>query len=107
MRKHLVMLSLVAVLALAAGFGFAGSNVGMRINVPFDFYAGDQQLPAGEYTFSMDSGLAATGSNVIVRSGNGTGMCLLLTRPGTDETASRLLFNRYDNRKSDRSHVVL
>ena len=70
----------------------------MRINVPFDFYAGDQQLPAGEYTFSMESGLVATGSKVVVQSPNGEGLFFLMTRPGTDETASRLLFNKYDNR---------
>ena len=98
MRKHLVILSLIAVLALAAGFGFAGSNVGMHVNIPFDFYAGDQQLPAGEYAFSMESGFAATGSKVVVQSANGEGLFFLITRPGTDETASRLLFNKYDNR---------
>ena len=98
MRHYLVILTLVAVLAIAAGFGFSGSSVGMRINVPFDFYAGDQQLPAGEYTFLMESGLAATGSKVVVRSPNGEGLFFLITRPGRDETASRLLFNKYGSR---------
>ncbi len=98
MRHSLMILSLVAVMAIAAGFGFAGSIAGMRISVPFDFYAGDQQLPAGEYTFSMESGLVATGSKVVVQSPNGKGLFFLMTRPGTDKTASRLLFNKYDNR---------
>jgi hypothetical protein len=98
MRNKMVVLSLVAALALTASAGFAGANVGMRINIPFDFYAGDQSLPAGEYTFAMESGLVATGSKVTVHSQKGTGLCFLITRPGTDEGASRLLFNRYGNK---------
>jgi hypothetical protein len=97
MRKNIVILSLVAVLALTASAGFAGGTVGMRINIPFNFYAGDEQLPAGEYTFAMESGRDATGSQVTVHSKDGKGLCFLLARPGTDETASRLMFNKYGN----------
>jgi hypothetical protein len=98
MRNNLVVLSLAAVLALTAGFGFAGANAGMRISVPFDFYAGDRQFSAGEYTFAMESGLEATGSLVAVRAKDGTGICFLVTRPGTDESTSRLLFNKYGDK---------
>jgi hypothetical protein len=97
MRKNIVVLSLVAVLTLMACTGFAGANVGMRIHVPFDFYAGEEQLPAGEYTFAMEPGLVATGSQVTVHSKDGKGLCFLLAQPGTDETASRLMFNKYGN----------
>ena len=98
MRHHLALLSLVAVLALTAAIAYAAANVGMRITVPFDFYAGDQILPAGEYAFAMESGLAATGSQVTIQAKDGKGICILLARPDTDEAASRLLFAKYGDK---------
>jgi hypothetical protein len=95
MRKNLVVLSLVAAFTLIASFGFAGSRAAMRITVPFDFYAGNQQLPAGEYTFEMASGLTQTGSLVTIRTQKGVGMCMLVTHPGKDAIDSKLLFNKY------------
>jgi hypothetical protein len=97
MKNNLVILSLVAVFTLFAGFGFAGTAT-MRISVPFDFYAGDQQLPAGEYTFQMGSPLAQTASVVTVRAKGGTGLCILATQPGTDAADAKLLFNKYGNK---------
>jgi hypothetical protein len=97
MRNNLVILSLVAVCTLFAGFGFAGQAT-MRISVPFDFYAGDQQLPAGEYTFQMGSPLAHTASVVTVRQKEGMGLCVLLTQPGTDTADAKLRFNKYGNK---------
>jgi len=97
MKNNLVILSLVAVFTLFAGFGFAGTAT-MRISIPFDFYAGDQQLPAGEYTFQMGSPLAQTSSVVTVRAKGGAGLCILATQPGTDAADAKLLFNKYGNR---------
>jgi hypothetical protein len=98
MRKNLVVLSLVAAFTLMASFGFAGSGTAMRITVPFDFYAGNEQLPAGDYTFEMASGITQTGSLVTIRTQKGVGMCMLITRPGTDAADSKLLFNKYGDR---------
>ena len=98
MRKNLVVLSLVAAFTLMASFGFAGSGTAMRITVPFDFYAGNEQLPAGDYTFEMASGITQTGSLVTIRTQKGTGMCMLVTRPGTDAIDSKLLFNKYGDK---------
>jgi len=98
MRNNLVVLSLVAAFTLMASFGFAGSGAVMRITVPFDFYAGSEQLPAGEYTFEMASGIEKTGSLVTIRTQKGVGMCMLVTRPGTDAIDSKLLFNKYGNK---------
>jgi hypothetical protein len=98
MKNNMVILSLVLVLALMASVGVAGASELMRIHVPFDFYAGNQQVPAGDYTFSMESSLSATGSRVKINSKDGEGICLLLTQPGQDESTSRLLFNKYGNK---------
>jgi hypothetical protein len=95
MRKYLVVLSLVAAFSLIASMGFAGSGTAMRITVPFDFYAGSQQLPAGDYTFEMASGIAQTGSLVTIRTRKGVGMCMLVTQPGTGGLDGKLLFNKY------------
>jgi hypothetical protein len=93
MKKNLVILTLVAAFTFA-NFGFAGAGTTMRISVPFDFYAGNEQLPAGEYAFAMGS----ESSTVTVRTKEGTGICILLAKPGTDTTADRLLFNSYWNK---------
>jgi hypothetical protein len=98
MRKNLVVLSMLAAFTLMASFGSAGSGAAMRITVPFDFYAGSQQLPAGEYTFEMASGITQTGSLVTIRTQKGEGMCMLVTHPGQDATDSKLLFNRYGDK---------
>lgn len=97
MRKNLVVLSLVVAFTLMASFSFAGSGAAMRITVPFDFYAGNQQLPAGDYTFEMASGITQTGSLVTVRTREGVGICMLVTQPGNDAINSKLLFNKYGN----------
>jgi hypothetical protein len=93
MKKNLVILTLVAAFTLAS-FGFAGADTTMRISVPFDFYAGNEQLPAGEYTFAMGS----DSSIVTVRAKEGTGICILLAKSGTDAATDRLLFNKYGNK---------
>jgi hypothetical protein len=98
MKKNLVVLSLVAAFTLMTSFAFAGSGAAMRINVPFDFYAGSQQMPAGEYTFEMASGITQTGSLVTIRTHKGVGMCMLVTHPGQDAIDSKLLFNKYGDK---------
>jgi hypothetical protein len=95
MRKNLVVLSLVAALTLMASIGFAGLRTAMRITVPFDFYAEGKQLPAGDYTFEMASGIMPTGNLVTIRTPEGKGICMLVTRPGTDAIDGKLQFNKY------------
>ena len=91
MKKDLVVLTLVAAFTFTS-FGFAGAT--MRISVPFNFYAGNEQLPAGEYTFA----LGPESSMVTVRDKEGAGICILLAMPETDAAADRLLFNKYGDK---------
>jgi hypothetical protein len=94
MKKNLVILTLVVAFTLT-GFGFAGASANtMRISVPFDFYAGNEQLPAGEYTFAVGSNF----STVTIRTMDGTGLCFLLAKTGTNTAEDRLLFNKYGNK---------
>lgn len=101
MKNNLVVLSLVAAFILTASFGMAGTGVVMTINVPFDFYAGDQKLPAGEYRFEMGSGFLPTAAVVTVRAKDGTGIWVMATQAGTDESASlnQLSFNQYGDKQ--------
>jgi hypothetical protein len=97
MKRNLLAFSLVASLAFIACSAFSDAPT-MRVNVPFDFYAGNEQLPAGEYTFEMESGLVQTGSKVTIRTNGGAGICFLLTMPETDASSAKLLFNKYGNK---------
>ena len=100
MKNNLVVLSLVAVFTLMASFGFAGTGIGMSLNVPFDFYAGDQKLPAGEYTFEMGSGFLPTAAVLTVRAKDGTGIWIMTTQAGTDKNAANeVSFNQYGDKQ--------
>jgi hypothetical protein len=101
MKNNLVVLSLVAAFTLLSSFAFAGTGVGMRISVPFDFYLGDQKLPAGEYDFDMGSGFLPTAAVVTVRAKNGTGIWVMATQAGTnqDASANQLSFNQYGDKQ--------
>lgn len=98
MRKNLRVLSFVAVCTLFSSFALAGPGATLRINVPFDFYAGNQQLPAGNYVFEMGSGSVDRAPIVKVSTKNGEGICMLVTLPGTGDADERLLFNKYGNK---------
>jgi hypothetical protein len=97
MKSNLMILSLLVAFTLMASFGFAGTAA-MRVTIPFDFYAGSQQLPAGDYTFQIGSSLVPTASQVTVRTQKGAGICVLLTNSGTDAGSGKLLFNKYGNK---------
>jgi len=96
MKHNLVSLSMVGVLALTAGFGFAGSNIQMHVNVPFSFYAGEQQLAAGEYLVEMESGNLPSEKIVTLRAQNGNGVCVLAAQPETktDPSLNQLQFKK-------------
>jgi hypothetical protein len=97
MKKNLVVLSMIAIFGMMAGFAFSGAGVEMRINVPFAFYMGDQLFPAGVYHFNMEHGNFATASHVNVWAPKGADNRLLMTAAGTDKntTANQLVFNKY------------
>ncbi len=100
MRNNLVVLSLVAAFTLMTSFAFAGAVATMHVSVPFDFYAGEQQLPAGEYIFEMGSSYLPTGGSVTVRTSGGAGIVMMLTRAGTEKNldSNHLLFNKYGDK---------
>ncbi len=90
MTRNLILFG-VAIFGLMGGFAFAGAGLAMHANIPYDFYLENHCLPAGEYTFEMNSGSAS----VIVRSKDGKGIRLLATRPDVDSSTAQLTFNLY------------
>jgi hypothetical protein len=96
MRKTMVLGTVLA-LTLMAGFAFAGTGIGMSVNIPFDFYAGTQLMPAGEYKFEMGPLSGGSESSVIMRTKDGTGVSILLTRPDgkAGSLTNHLRFNQY------------
>jgi hypothetical protein len=98
MKKNLVVLSFVVACTLFSSFALAGSGATLRINVPFDFYAGNQQLSAGEYVFEMGSGPIDSASLVKISTKDGAGICMLVTVPGSDNSDGKLFFHKYGNR---------
>ena len=97
MKKSFVLLSVVAAFSLMASVTIAYAAVVMRVDVPFDFYLGDQLLPAGEYQFNMDSSNGAAAPSIMVQSTNGQGIGMLAALPGVhaDRATNQLRFNQY------------
>ena len=82
MKNYLRRLAALALFAVAlAGAAWAQDNTHLvRFNIPFDFYAGGQLLPAGEYTISVNMveheitiGQKATGSRSFLLGSAGAG----------------------------------
>ena len=98
MKKTFMFLSFVVVLTAMATVASAGSALVLRGEVPFDFYVGDQMLPAGEYHFEMGRVGDATTSSITVRTKDGKVAAFVTTRPGARQgmTPSQLSFSSHN-----------
>jgi len=101
MKKITLILTSIAVLLVLTLGASAGSVTRLRANVPFAFYVGTEQLPAGEYIFEIGSigPAAATSTLVRVLDQDGKTTTLIQTMPGADSRMNddHLHFNRYGN----------
>ena len=73
-----------ALLLPVLGTGPAQAQVdeSVKANVPFDFYAGTRQMPAGTYFFKID----AESSNVLISDQEGHGMFLMRNDIGNSQS---------------------
>jgi len=100
MRKTSIV---VAALLLSATCLLAGPTTKIRANVPFDFYVGEEQLPAGTYVFEMRAiGFGSSSSSAVaVYRQDGTVAVTLSTIPSGWEyrrmADGHLHFSRYTN----------
>lgn len=91
----------VAALLLSATCLLAGPTTKIRANVPFDFYVGEEQLPAGNYVFEMRAiGFGSSSSSAVaVYRQDGTLAVTLSTIPSGWEyrrmADGHLHFSRY------------
>ncbi|HKN76524.1 MAG TPA: hypothetical protein VJW94_15195 [Candidatus Acidoferrum sp.] len=92
--RALVMAAVMALTAMATT-RVAQAQGTMRVNVPFDFAAGNKTLPAGEYSVKI----SPTDSRVLLIQSEDTTASMFI---GTNavvanepQTESKLIFNRY------------
>ena|SRR5690348_13876203 len=95
MKTRLIVCALMAAFALG-GHSFAQSQADAteKANVPFDFYAGDQKLPAGTYSIGID--LEDKTISLTDESGNKR-MFLMGTPDGDGDERSELVFAHSGN----------
>ena len=98
MKKTLVLLSFVAVLATMTALATAGSAIVLHGKIPFDFYVGEQMLPSGQYDFEMGGVRGSTTSSITVREKDGTVVAFVTTRPGDSLNADSTQL-KFENRR--------
>jgi hypothetical protein len=90
MKRALVMA--ICLMAFLGSMAFAGSAP-VRVNIPFEFHAGDVLMPAGEYVIDI-----STASNVKVRSLDGGDSVFVCTNRAlslNNVPSYSVSFNRY------------
>jgi hypothetical protein len=98
MKKYAWMLfvALSLVISSASSFGSAQIEGVIRVNVPFTFYVGNSELPAGEYTIRRV--LAANPDVLEIRSADSKTAVLVLGRPNQSTSTpskTQLIFKKY------------
>ncbi len=101
MKKTLVVMVFLTVIALGTVLtAQAQTSTKLFVTVPFEFHAGDQVLPAGNYTIETPplGGHAATGSKMVITSKDGSVYLGLMAMAGDGrigKPAYSVTFNRY------------
>ena len=91
------MAGMMALIAMATT-QVAQAQDRLAVNVPFDFMAGNTQLPAGEYTVQVS---APTHSIILISRKDSTTSAFINTNPAVSsqpQSESKLVFNRYGDR---------
>ncbi len=100
MKKHACMIVAALSLMIGAASSFASPQIEgqIKVNVPFTFYVGNTQMPAGEYTIRPV--LPSNPELLELRSAEGKTAVLILGRPAqstTVPTKTELIFKTYGN----------
>jgi hypothetical protein len=97
MNRTLVVIVALTVL-LIGSVASVSAFPRLRVNIPFDFHAGNQIIPAGEYLMEFRSaGASATGSTLYILNRDRVVVHIMPAVPGTRThvTDNFVLFNRY------------
>lgn len=95
--RALVMAGMMALTAMATT-RVAQAQDPLAVNIPFDFMAGNTQLPAGEYTVKVSG---PTNTVILVSRKDSTVSAFMNTNAAVSvepQSQSKLIFNRYGNR---------
>jgi hypothetical protein len=98
MKTRALVIAGVTALVMFATTRVAQAQQPLVVNVPFDFVAGNTQLPAGEYTVEVS---APTHSLILVSRKDSTASAFINTNAAvssTPQAESKLIFNRYGDR---------
>jgi hypothetical protein len=100
MKKYACMLVAALSLVIGAASGFASPQITdeIKVSVPFTFYVGNTQLPAGDYSISR---VIPDNPNLLeLRSADGKTAVLLFGQPvqsPTTPSKTELIFKNYGN----------
>jgi hypothetical protein len=98
MKKRLMVLAAVMTLTVMASARVAQAQQSLVVNIPFDFVAGNQMLPAGQYAVKLSG---PQHSLILIDRKYSLASSFLNTNAvAANEipTESKLVFNRYDHR---------
>ena len=102
MKRTIVLVTSIIALLMLATVAPAGPATRIRASIPFDFFTGDQQLPAGYYIFEMRAlGFGSSSSSAVaIYRPDGNFACLTPSMPTWYDSRSddgHLHFKRYGN----------
>jgi len=95
--RALVMAGMMALTAMAFT-RVAQAQEPMIVNIPFDFVAGNTQMPAGEYSVKTTG---PTNTLLVISRDDAAASAFINTNPAVasePKTESKLIFNRYGDR---------
>ncbi len=103
MKKTQALTILIGSLFILTAAVSAGAATKLTVTVPFEFYAGDNRLPAGDYVFEFRgiSPAVASSSSVLVQKQDGTSVTWIIAEPGQNVrhgANTQLVFNRYGDK---------
>jgi hypothetical protein len=100
MKKHtcLVVAALSLVIGMASSFASPQIEGEIKVDVPFTFYVGNTELPAGQYTINRV--LASNPDVLEIRTSDGKTAVLISGHPAQSPTTpakTELIFKKYGN----------
>ena len=97
MRKRVFTIAALALCIVATAGSAYGQGQTLAANIPFEFVAGSQTLPAGEY--QIESELLGDGHVQLIRSVDGRASTMVFTMAVLDpkgrQVEPKLVFNKY------------
>jgi hypothetical protein len=98
MKTRALVIAGMMTLAVLASTRVARAQETMRVNIPFDFVAGNTSLPAGEYSVETSG---PTHTLLLIDRKDASTSALIITNAAVSaepQSESKLIFNRYGDR---------